>query len=70
MKIVFISEFGKACIKSTEILPRIGDSVDMFYKPSPKVLSVLLYPTIDTLKSLETKGFDGVGAIDAVIIVG
>jgi hypothetical protein len=45
MKILFISECGEALFKFSEFLPRIGDKVDIFYRPYPTVTSVLLYPS-------------------------
>lgn len=52
MKILIINKFGENRYIETDILPRIGDNVDMFYKPCPKVDSVTLYVSIDTLKTL------------------
>lgn len=49
MRILFITEMGKNHIRDTEILPRVGDKVDLFWYPYPTVNLVLLYPTKETL---------------------
>lgn len=65
MKILVISEFGNAEIKESEIVPRVGDKVDMFYDPSPTVNSVLLWPTKKRLKDLNVVDMD----IHAIVTV-
>lgn len=69
MKILFVNEFGQSELKETEILPRIGDNVDMFYKPYPKVTSVLLYPNEDTAKKLMCELGCGCNSLQAIVTV-
>ena len=44
MRILFVTKLGKNKIMETNILPRVGDKVDMFYRPFPIVENVLLFP--------------------------
>jgi len=67
MKILIVSENNGAKIITSKVLPRIGDMVDMFYKPSPVVKSVLLYPTDETLAGIITPDCDH--CIQAIISV-
>lgn len=64
MKLLIINTCGKATIKETNILPRLGDRIDMFYKPLPRVIGVCLFPTKETLKELNVDD-----VIDAVVTV-
>ena len=68
MRILIISLHGKAEIKDTEILPRVGDKVDLFYVPYPTVTNVLLYPSIDTQKKL-LGNVNGIALLDAIVTV-
>lgn len=43
-KVAIINEFGSHEIVEIPVVPRIGDTVPMFYKPFPKVKNVLLMP--------------------------
>jgi hypothetical protein len=66
--LIFISSrAGMTEIKNTDILPRIGDKVDMFYMPLPKVVDVILYPSLETTKQLVFK--EEVDLVDAIIMV-
>jgi hypothetical protein len=65
MKILIIDQFGGNKTIDTEIIPRIGDKVDMFYTPAPTVTCVLLYPSKNTLKSIGLHGED----ITAIVTV-
>ena len=57
MNILIITGFGQHEMRSTvEHIPRIGEAVDMFYKPAPVVKTVLNYPSDDTLKSIGVSG--------------
>jgi len=69
MRILIITQQGGALIKDTAILPRIGDNVDMFYQPYPKVVGVTLYPSHETQESLLSNLKSAVGTIDAIIVV-
>lgn len=63
MKLLIVSRF-KSTVKDTDILPRVGDKIDVHYYPYPSVDSVLLYPSKETLQR-----FDVDLDIDAVITV-
>ena len=62
MIIIIVSRFGHSEVKDTSILPRIGDTVDLFYNPMPKVTAVCLFPSSETLAGV-------VGHVDALITV-
>ena len=62
MILLIVSAHGHTEVKNTSILPRVGDQVDLFYKPMPKVTGVCLFPSPETL--------GGVAAhVDALITV-
>ena len=65
MKLLVISEYGQSKVVTSDILPRIGDSVDLFYSPLPKVSVVVLWPSEDKLEALD----DNLTDIDAIITV-
>ena len=64
MKLIVIDQFGKAKKLTAKALPRIGDKVDMFYRPFPTVTMVLMWPTKERLKEFGVN--DEVEAIVAV----
>ena len=66
MKILIITNSGFNKVIVTDILPRIGDSIDEFYSPYPKVVGVLLYPKEGTIKELSS---DMPSDIDAIVTV-
>ena len=66
MNIAIVSKFGIVLKNKTDILPRVGDSVDLFYSPNPKVNSVLLFPRIETLAKL---GLSENANIDVIVLV-
>lgn len=61
MKILFITELGLHKTIESNFIPRIGDNVEMFFKPNPKVESVLHYPSEETLK--------GIASTDVEVII-
>ncbi len=65
MKILIVNNFGKGKVKDTDILPSLGHSIDMFYRPHPIVKSVLLWPSEETLKGIACD----VNDIDAIVTV-
>lgn len=62
MKIAIICMYGNYRIIETQILPRVGDRIDMFYTPRPVVNSVLLYPSNKSMDMIE-KNLTGLDAI-------
>ena len=65
MKILITNQFGNSEVKETNILPRIGDKIDVFYEPMPAVDNVLLWPSEKRLRLL---GMGGTG-IEVVVTV-
>ena len=64
MKILIIDQYGNNTkIKDADIIPRIGDSLDIFYDPLPKVTKVVLYPKKERLKEFKVIGQDIIAII-------
>jgi len=55
MDILIINSKGENIVIETDFIPRVGDGIDVFYKPYPKVTNVLLFPSKDTLKAIGGK---------------
>ena len=66
MNILVINQFGQNEIKQSEVIPRIGDKVDMFYEPLPSVTQVVMWPSKERCDSL---GIEITLRIDAIITV-
>lgn len=70
MRVLIIDNFvGKAVIKETGFIPRLGDRLDLFYEPYPTVDGLLIWPTEKTLEPFSGLGLD-LSRIDAVITTG
>lgn len=69
MKILFVNKFGRSEFKDTDILPRVGDKVDMFYYPHPEVTNVLLYPSKETAMKIMRELGCGCNGLQAIITV-
>ena len=67
MKILIVTKIGTGAVRSTQIIPRKGDLVDLFYKPHPRVSEGLLYPSKETLEALGCKSSGIDSTIDAII---
>lgn len=52
MKLLIINGYGQGAIRISESVPRIGDTIDIFYAPMPKVNNVIWWPTPDTIEKL------------------
>jgi hypothetical protein len=66
MNVIILNRSGKAEIKlGVNFIPRIGDSVDMFYSPPPIVRRVIAYPGKEILEYVSTEE-----PIDALVYVG
>ena len=65
MKILVINQIGTNRVINSNFVPRIGDSVDLFYSPLPRVTCVVAWPNDVRLREvgIEEK-------IDVIIIVG
>ena len=57
--------FNKTKIHTCNAVPRIGETVDVFYEPSPKVKDVLWYPSKNRKKEI---GWENV-EIEAIVLV-
>lgn len=66
MRLLILSGNGNSGIIESNFVPRIGDKVDMFYKPFPTVTHVLCWPSDDLLAS---RGTYVSSDIDAIITV-
>jgi len=62
MKILILCDLGKAELIQGEVLPRVGDRIDMFYEPCPTVSMVLLFPSKERLAAIhcEEEGVDAI----------
>ena len=63
MKLLIVNKFGKGKVKESDSIPRLGDTVDMFYEPLPKVVQVVLWPSKERLEHYD------IANVQAVIIV-
>jgi hypothetical protein len=64
MKLLIVNQLGNHAIVDSNVIPRVGDRVDLFYTPYPMVTSVLLWPKESTLKAMNISV-----AIEAIITV-
>jgi len=53
MKMLVFNKFGNGVIKESDIIPRVGDMLDLFYLPLPTVTEVVLWPTEERLKEFD-----------------
>lgn len=53
MLILIINGFGQCKTRDSDFIPRVGDKIDMFYKPFPVVTSVTHWPSDETLKDTQ-----------------
>ena len=52
MNILIVSKWSQeAKVVNRQAVPRVGDRIDLFYHPCPKVTDVLMYPSNFTLES-------------------
>lgn len=56
----------KMIVLETDIIPRRGDKIDMFYTPCPTVSDVILFPTEETLKRIDEE--DKIGQLQYMFI--
>ena len=59
-----MSESASTVISNASFVPRIGDNVDMFYRPFPTVNQVILYPKKESYADLNLDV-----EINAIVIV-
>lgn len=62
-----MNQHGQCEIKVSQQMPRVGDRVDMFYEPLPKVTSVVNWPSEQRLAALSPSLAER--QIDAIITV-
>ena len=65
MKVLVINQFGNGQVKECNVIPRVGDKVDMFYEPLPSVTQVVMWPSKQRLAQLQADKLD----IEAIITV-
>lgn len=53
MKVMIVSKFGHLGIKEVDHVPRIGEKVDVFYRPCPTVVDVVWWPDASLLNTEE-----------------
>lgn len=54
LEILIVNRIANQVVKkAVNVIPRVGDMLDMFYSPLPKVVSVILYPRPETLTNLD-----------------
>jgi len=64
MKVIVLSKLAnKSVFMKGDFIPRIGDTVDLFYEPLPKVIGVILYPTKERLKQLKISDINVVAIV-------
>ena len=63
MNLLIISHLHQSEFKETDILPRVGDRLDMFYTPRPTVKEVILFPTAESLEMIKCSRH-----VDAIIL--
>lgn len=66
MNILIMSDCKSTIVKNTTILPRVGDRVEINYKPMPTVFDVVLWPNQNDLKKFNE---DIDVNIDAIVMV-
>jgi hypothetical protein len=69
MKIAVISVIKKSgVIKYSDSVPRVGESVQMFYTPMPKVTDVVWWPNDSDLKVLMMNSAESAD-VDVIVFV-
>ena len=70
MKIITISRLAAQMQVTSNVqsVPRVGDSIDIFYEPHPVVKKVIWFPSTATLKSIEKTEYQS-GDITALVLV-
>jgi hypothetical protein len=62
-KVMVVNSFGNSEIKEMPIVPRIGDTLPLFYNPAPKVNGVVLLPHLME-SSLMDKNLDALVTVE------
>lgn len=65
MKILVLSKFGQAQVVDAQSVPPVGAKVDLFYRPHPTVVSVVYWPTNETIEHIR---FTEAHEIEALIL--
>lgn len=56
--------FGKVEVREVAFVPRVGDHVDLWYRPLPSVRQVIAFPSADSLAAMRIAE-----PVDAVVLV-
>lgn len=62
-KVLIINKFGKSKTNDMDYIPRIGDTIPIFYQPWPKVIKVIWFPE-KALPELKGKHIDVIIKVD------
>ena len=61
MNILILNELGKNLVmEDVPFIPRVGDSIDVFYRPLPIVKRVVCFPSVETLKDCPEPCIDAI----------
>lgn len=52
MLILIINSMGQSEIRECKFVPRVGDKLDVFYRPYPTVTSILTCLSVKTVKEI------------------
>lgn len=63
MKLLILNQYNDMKVKISDILPRVGDRIDLFCLPYPTVSSVLLWPSMESL-ALWDKDIDAIVTVE------
>ena len=66
MRFLVVNQYGQSVIESGEVIPRVGDKIDLFCQPYPTVSTVLMYPSKRTLNGLSAGNIDVIAIITVV----
>ena len=63
MTVLIVSKLGQSKVCEMPAVPRVGESIDVFYAPPPTVTSVLWLPHKTRLKPFNADKFDVVAVV-------
>lgn len=71
MQILIVDmKFGSSVeSRVTDCVPRVGDHVDVFFTPAPRVERVLFFPSDVTIGKLGISGFNPANHFTAIVYV-
>lgn len=63
MQVLICNKFKHTEVKVVDAIPRVGDSVDVFWEPLPRVTNIIWYPRHERLRELKCDLFNKITAI-------